>query len=221
MGVTLAAEVVPGKQIICRYILCHRLGNWICESAGPRPPSQCGGGSADEDRRARIRRDRRVLRGASRESGARRLVRRAWRAPGGDATTRSHRATPGRGVHHPRHSGRRHRQRRARDLVLFCVKAYDTEPAAQALKPLMATDTAVVTLQNGVDNVAAIAGVAGTRAVLAGAVYVALQLAGPGVVVRTGGEGKIVFGEPGGTLTDRVQRIASAFQASEIGRAHV
>ena len=102
------------------------------------------------------------------------------------------------------------------DLVLFCVKSYDTEPAAQALKPLMATDTAVVTLQNGVDNVAAIAGVVGTRAVLAGAVYVALQLAGPGVVARTGGEGKIVFGEPGGTLTDRVQRIASAFQASSI-----
>src|SRR3989454_11811791 len=50
------------------------------------------------------------------------------------------------------------------DLVLFCVKSYDTEPAAQALKPLMATDTAVVTLQNGVDNVAVIAGVAGTRA---------------------------------------------------------
>ena len=102
------------------------------------------------------------------------------------------------------------------DLVLFCVKSYDTEPAAQALKPLMARDTAVVTLQNGVDNVAAIAGVAGTRAVLPGAVYVALQLAGPGVVVRTGGEGKIVFGEPGGAPTDRVQRIASAFEASGI-----
>src|SRR3989442_12822940 len=80
----------------------------------------------------------------------------------------------------------------------------------------MATDTAVVTLQNGVDNVAAIAGVAGTRAVLAGAVYVALQLAGPGVVARTGGEGKIVFGEPGGTLSDPVHRIATAFEASSI-----
>src|SRR5437667_243921 len=102
------------------------------------------------------------------------------------------------------------------DLALSCVKSYDTEPAAQALKPLRARDTAVVTLQNGVDNVAAIAGVAGTRAVLPGAVYVALQLAGPGVVVRTGGEGKIVFGEPAGPLTDRVQRIASAFEASGI-----
>ena len=47
------------------------------------------------------------------------------------------------------------------DLVLFCVKAYDTEPAAQALAPLMARDTAVLTLQNGIDNVEAIASVIG------------------------------------------------------------
>ena len=102
------------------------------------------------------------------------------------------------------------------DLVLFCVKSYDTEPAAQALAPLMARDTAVVTFQNGVDNVEAIASVVGSGTVLVGVVYIALQLAGPGMVQRTGGEGKIVLGELGGTLTQRVQRIASAFQQSGV-----
>jgi 2-dehydropantoate 2-reductase len=102
------------------------------------------------------------------------------------------------------------------DLVLFCVKSYDTEPAAQALAPLVARDTAVVTFQNGVDNVEVIASVVGSGAVLVGAVYIALQLAGPGVVLRTGGEGKIVFGELSGAVTERVQRIASAFQQSGI-----
>src|SRR5256886_3503778 len=102
------------------------------------------------------------------------------------------------------------------DLVLFCVKSYDTEPAAQALKPLMATDTAGVTLQNGVDNVAAIAGVVGTRAVLARAGYVALQPAGPGVVVRTGGEAKIVVAEPGRTLTHRSPLSRRPFRASHV-----
>jgi len=101
-------------------------------------------------------------------------------------------------------------------LVLFCVKSYDTEPAAEALAPLMARDTAVVTLQNGVDNVEAIGSVVGSGAVLAGAVYVALQLAGPGVVLRTGNEGRIVFGELSGAVTERVQRIASAFTQSGI-----
>src|SRR6266542_4781689 len=65
------------------------------------------------------------------------------------------------------------------DVVLFCVKSYDTAPAAHALAPLMAPDTAVLTLQNGVDNVEVIASIIGSEAVLAGAVYVALQLVGP------------------------------------------
>jgi 2-dehydropantoate 2-reductase len=102
------------------------------------------------------------------------------------------------------------------DLVLFCVKSYDTQPAAQALAPLVAPDTTVITFQNGVDNVDVIASVVGSGAVLAGAVYIALQLAGPGVVLRTGGEGTIVFGEPSGAVTERVQRIAGAFQQSGI-----
>jgi len=102
------------------------------------------------------------------------------------------------------------------DLVLFCVKSYDTELAAQALAPLMARDTAVVTLQNGIDNVEAIASVVGSGAVLAGAVYIALQLSSPGVVLRTGGPGRIVLGEPSRAMTERVQRIASAFEQSRI-----
>ncbi len=102
------------------------------------------------------------------------------------------------------------------DLVLFCVKSYDTEPAARALAPLIARDTAVVTFQNGLDNVETIASVVGSEAVLAGAVYIALQLAGPGVVLRTGGEGTIVFGELTRALTERVARIAGAFQQSGV-----
>ena len=86
------------------------------------------------------------------------------------------------------------------DLVLFCVKSFDTEPAARALKPLMASDTTVLTLQNGIDNASGIAEIVGTASVLPGAVYVALQLPHPDVVVRTGGEGRIVFGEPAGAL---------------------
>jgi 2-dehydropantoate 2-reductase len=102
------------------------------------------------------------------------------------------------------------------DLVLFSVKSYDTATAAQALTPLMARDTAVITFQNGLDNIEAITAVAGSEAVLAGAVYATLQLVGPGVILRTGGEGKVVFGELSGILTERVQRIGGAFRRSGI-----
>jgi 2-dehydropantoate 2-reductase len=38
------------------------------------------------------------------------------------------------------------------DVVLFCVKSFDTETAAAAIRPAIGPDTAVVSLQNGVDN---------------------------------------------------------------------
>ncbi len=38
------------------------------------------------------------------------------------------------------------------DLVLFCVKSYDTETAAKALAPLIGDTTMILSLQNGIDN---------------------------------------------------------------------
>jgi 2-dehydropantoate 2-reductase len=105
------------------------------------------------------------------------------------------------------------------DLVLFCVKAYDTGVAADALSPLLKPDTSVLTLQNGVDSAALISAVAGAGRVLAGAVYVALQIAAPGVIRHTGGDGRIVFGVPGGAATAQAERVAEAFQRA--GTPHV
>jgi len=102
------------------------------------------------------------------------------------------------------------------ELVLFCVKSYDTESAAPLLRPLMGRDTTVLTFQNGVDNADTIGSVVGSHAVLPGAIYVALQLVGPGVVLRTGGEGRMAFGELNGVVSERIQRIAGAFQQSGI-----
>ncbi len=38
------------------------------------------------------------------------------------------------------------------DIVLLCVKSYDTIEAVELLTPLIGDETAVVSLQNGVDN---------------------------------------------------------------------
>ncbi len=101
------------------------------------------------------------------------------------------------------------------DLLLFCVKAYDTEAGARSIAPLVGPDTVVLTVQNGLDRADALAtALAGAKAVLAGAVYAALQLAGPGVVVRTGPEARITFGERGGAASDRTVRLAAAFRES-------
>jgi 2-dehydropantoate 2-reductase len=39
------------------------------------------------------------------------------------------------------------------DLVIFAVKLYDSEDAAASITPLIADNTRVVTLQNGIDSV--------------------------------------------------------------------
>lgn len=104
------------------------------------------------------------------------------------------------------------------EIVLVCVKAYDTEAAARSIAALVARDTVVLTVQNGLDRVETIASTlgAGTGGVLAAAVYAALQLAEPGVVVRTGAEARLVFGERGGAATGRTDRLAAAFRQSGI-----
>ncbi len=93
------------------------------------------------------------------------------------------------------------------DVVLFCVKSYDTEPAAARLAPLLREGTAVVSLQNGVDNEDKIAAAVGWERVLGGSAYILAAVRQPGVVEASGPRG-IVFGEwSGGEPSGRVRSI--------------
>jgi len=80
------------------------------------------------------------------------------------------------------------------DLILFCVKSYDTEAAAEQLKPLVADRTQILSLQNGVDNPDKLAGVFNPDQILPAVVYVGAQLTAPGVVSHSNG-GRIIFGQ--------------------------
>jgi len=81
------------------------------------------------------------------------------------------------------------------DLVLLAVKTYDNDTALPMLRPLTATGTAVLTLQNGVDSPAEAAAVIGGSHLLGGAAYIATAIAAPGVIEQTGTHHRIVFGE--------------------------
>jgi 2-dehydropantoate 2-reductase len=83
------------------------------------------------------------------------------------------------------------------DLVLFCVKSYDTEAAAEQLKPLVAERTQILSLQNGVDNPDKLALVFNPDQILPAVVYVGAQLTAPGVVSHSNG-GRIIFGQSDG-----------------------
>jgi 2-dehydropantoate 2-reductase len=96
------------------------------------------------------------------------------------------------------------------EVVLFCVKSYDTEAAAARLGPLLGEDTAVVSLQNGIDNEEKIAAIVGPSRVVGGAAFIFSAIAEPGVVAHTGGPARIVFGELDGARTGRVERLLVA-----------
>ena len=93
------------------------------------------------------------------------------------------------------------------DFVLFCVKTFDTDAAAARLGPLVGEDTAVVSLQNGVENEEKLARAVGDDHVMGGAAFIFAEIAEPGVIRHTGGPASITFGELDGRASERAQRL--------------
>jgi 2-dehydropantoate 2-reductase len=102
------------------------------------------------------------------------------------------------------------------DAVLVCVKAYDTDAVAARLHPLLHARTAVVSLQNGVDNERRIAEVVGAGHVLGGVAFVFATAVAPGVVEQRGQPPRIVLGELDGAVTERATALAAALNAAGI-----
>ena len=93
------------------------------------------------------------------------------------------------------------------DFVLFCVKTFDTDAAAARLGPLVGDGTAVVSLQNGVENEEKLARAVGEDHVMGGAAFIFAGVAEPGVIVHSGGPASITFGELDGRTSRRAQRL--------------
>ena len=102
------------------------------------------------------------------------------------------------------------------DLVLFTVKSYDSAEAAASLDPLLAPGTAVLTLQNGVENVEVLAAAVGRRRVLGGLCQIFCHIAAPGVIRHTGGPRRVVLGELDGGVTARAEAVHAAFAATGV-----
>ncbi len=80
------------------------------------------------------------------------------------------------------------------DIVLFAVKLWDTEKAAEQARPLVGPGTRVITLQNGVDSVERVAPILGVDQTIGGVTYIATTIAAPGVVKHTSAFAKMRFG---------------------------
>ena len=104
------------------------------------------------------------------------------------------------------------------DLVLFTVKAVDTEETARQLAHHLRAGALVISLQNGVDNVPLMRAAAALDPVAA-AVYVASAMPTPGRV-KHGGRGDLLIGDlPGrrGARRDaELARLSAWFEAAGV-----
>jgi 2-dehydropantoate 2-reductase len=99
------------------------------------------------------------------------------------------------------------------DLVLVCVKSYDTRAAVEALRPVVDRDTTILSLQNGVENEAILAEGLGLPPLLVGLTRIGVELTAPGTILYSG-RGEILFGEPDGSQSPRAMRLADTLAAA-------
>ena len=93
------------------------------------------------------------------------------------------------------------------DLVLFTVKTYHNAQAIPAIQPLIGPDTAVLTLQNGVECHLQLAAEFGPGHALPGAFWSASGVASPGVIASIGGAPRLSFGEEAGGTSPRAEAV--------------
>ncbi len=80
-------------------------------------------------------------------------------------------------------------------------------------------ETAVISLQNGIDNEEKLAGAIGSEHVAGGVAYIFAGIIEPGVVAHTGGPARIHFGEMDGRRTARLEAFLAACQRAGIDAA--
>jgi 2-dehydropantoate 2-reductase len=119
------------------------------------------------------------------------------------------------------------------DVVFLCVKAHGLPPLAGQLAPVLGPETAVVSTQNGipwwyfqsesgplagtrlecVDPGGAVSAAIAPRRVVGSLIYFATEISETGVVRHHEGN-RISLGEPDGSRSERVRKIADALIAS-------
>ena len=93
------------------------------------------------------------------------------------------------------------------DLILFSVKTYNTDEAAEAIRPVVGLQTAVMSLQNGIDAAEHIGAVVGGEHVIGGATWLSSAVEAPGVIKQISQFRRIVLGELDGGKSTRIQSI--------------
>jgi 2-dehydropantoate 2-reductase len=102
------------------------------------------------------------------------------------------------------------------DLVMLCVKLWDTDEAIAQIRPLVGPDTTIVSFQNGVLKDQYLRAAFDERQLMGGVGYVATTIEAPGVIRQTGPMQRLLFGEFDGSRSARGEALLAACLAGGI-----
>ena len=80
------------------------------------------------------------------------------------------------------------------DVVMFAVKLWDTESAAEQLRPVVSQHTVIIPFQNGVESIERLAKIFPREQILGGSAYIATRISAPGVIEHIGTMAGMEFG---------------------------
>lgn len=102
------------------------------------------------------------------------------------------------------------------DVVMLCVKLWDTEQAIEQIRPMVGPGTVVISFQNGVLKDRYLRAAFEERQLMGGVGYVATTIEAPGVIRQTGPMQRLLFGEFDGSTSQRGQDLLAACLAGGI-----
>ena len=102
------------------------------------------------------------------------------------------------------------------DVVLFCVKLYDVETAAELIQPLIKKDTIVISFLNGIDGPERLAKIVGKQHVIGGAAYASAVIEAPGVVRYKGTKGHFKIGCLDGRANQHLKEFHNLYSGTPI-----
>lgn len=102
------------------------------------------------------------------------------------------------------------------DVVLFAVKLWDTETAAERLRPIVGKDTVVIPFQNGVESIERLRKFFPEQAVMGGSAYIATRIRAPGVIEHSGQMARLQFGPVLASQRAAAERLLAACREANI-----
>ena len=102
------------------------------------------------------------------------------------------------------------------DVVFLATKLWDLAAAAELARPVLAHDSAVIPLQNGVVAEDRVAEVLGPQFAVGGVAHIGAEIAEPGVIRHVGTLARLVVGELDGSASWRLEALARALEGAAI-----